>query len=69
MIQSDSHQCDGCKTPIYTNNSNDYVLMLSSEEVRERSGAVTDMNILPPLDRPYYFCGLGCLDIWLRERQ
>ena len=63
--------CDGCGYDLTTrSNSVDYRLVLAAESKPSYgAGAYTDMMIYPPVDRSYYFCGLGCLDHWRsRER-
>jgi hypothetical protein len=58
--------CDGCGHDLTTrSNSVDYRLVLCTEsKPGYGAGAYTDMVIYPPVDRSYYFCGLGCLDHW-----
>lgn len=59
-------KCDACARDLTTrSNSVDYRLILQTEDKPGYgAGAYTDMMIYPPVDRPYHFCGLGCLDRW-----
>lgn len=62
--------CDGCGSDLTTrSNSVDYRLVLAAQSKPGYGpGFYTDMMIYPPVDRAYYFCGLGCLDHW-RDRE
>jgi len=65
--------CDGCDADLtYTGNSVDYRLVLTTEGktpwfVREglTIGAMTDVNLEPPIKRTHHFCGIPCLIKWL----
>jgi hypothetical protein len=62
--------CDGCGRDLTTRtNCVDYRLVLASEDKPGHgAGVYTAMMIYPPVERSYYFCGLGCLDRW-RDRE
>jgi len=62
-----TEQCSGCGRDLtYKRNSTDYRLALRSEAMPDdpAGGAVTDMILDPPIDRPHYFCGQLCLTAW-----
>lgn len=57
--------CDHCGTDLScSSNSIDYRVTVQAEAIPPHAGAVTDMMIYPPLDRPHHFCGLGCVRAW-----
>ena len=62
-------RCDGCgnQEVNMTGNSVDYYIELSNVTSSSYGGAVTDMMIYPPIKGgDKHFCGIGCLDKWLR---
>lgn len=69
--------CDSCERDLtYTGNCEDYRLILSYEsklpwyyEHGETCGAVTDMGILPPINRKHVFCDMGCLEKWMDKKK
>ncbi len=62
--------CDGCALDITTTSkAAEYRLALGVEsKAGHGAGYYTDLNILPPIDRTHYFCGLECMDQWTRRR-
>lgn len=61
--------CDACGQDLtLTGNSVDYRLVLAAEPIPSWGGAVTDMLIHPPVERPHHFCSLRCLDDWRAEK-
>ena len=61
--------CDYCNKELTnTRNSIDYCLSLSSQRIPCQEGAVTDIMVLPPIEREANFCGLGCLKNWIDKK-
>lgn len=64
-----SCRCDNCDTDLYRSyNSIDYRITIKSERIPSRSGAVTDMNILPQIETPMHFCGIACMRKYLEAK-
>jgi hypothetical protein len=60
--------CDHCNADItYTGNCVDYRILLRSEEMQSRGGAVTAMMLYPPTGHDKHFCGNGCLKNWVMD--
>jgi hypothetical protein len=63
--------CDGCQDDLTeTGNSVDWRLALYPERipVPQRFSSVTDVMIKPDISQVHHFCGLQCLERWLKIR-
>lgn len=68
-MRDDTIKCDHCGHDITsTGNSVDYRLHLEVQEKPHHGCTITDMYILPPLDRDYDFCGMNCLTKWIESK-
>ncbi len=66
-MRTEQITCDGCgdDNVAFTGNCNDWYLQLANVSCDHRgNGAVTMMNLSPPIDRTAHFCSLKCLDLW-----
>lgn len=67
-MQNPTITCDGCGNDItYATNSEDYRLVLSSEDKDHNGGFVTDMHIPPDIGRNHHFCDMRCIWKWLKK--
>lgn len=60
--------CDQCDRDLATtSNCEDFRLALVNERIPSQGGLVTMMLMHPAIKRDAYFCGVGCLAVWLAE--
>jgi hypothetical protein len=63
--------CDSCNKEItYDHGVNDYRILLRAERLEMgESLCRIDIFMLPPIERDYHFCDLGCLENWLKKKK
>lgn len=69
-IETLSITCDTCtKDILYTNYSSDSIIVVTTrcKNHNPRSSTVFAMELPPPLDHDYHFCGKPCLKVWLEK--
>ena len=67
MSEKREVNCDACAADLtYTGNSVDYRVVLGSESLPSRGGAVTAMMVYPPITPTRHFCGIQCLVKWVQ---
>lgn len=59
--------CDYCEQDLtFTTNCMGYGIKMENFPIQPYVGAVTAMMVNPPLESsPLYFCGIGCLRMYL----
>ncbi len=60
--------CDNCEKDLtYSRGGIDYCLVLDTREYGPNSNVILAYASRPEIDETKYFCGIGCLKLWIEK--
>ncbi len=61
--------CDKCGANLtWTDNCDDYLIVVESDRIPSRGPTVTLMHVTPQIKRKLHFCGLACMKPYVMEK-